>query len=108
MRGMRQGPMPSYISDATRHFIEGDVYACMRRVAFAIASELTTVGGYLAGVVLRAIPVKPAVRMPFPTFFKAFSASFVTFEGKCISHSFYDRSVMSGNYRSILTTHVSS
>ena len=50
---MRQGPIQSYISLATRHFIEEDVYACVRGVAFAIAPELVTLGEYLDRVVLR-------------------------------------------------------
>ena len=54
MRGMRQGPIQSYISLATRHFIEEDVYACVRGVAFAIAPELVTLGEYSDRVVLCA------------------------------------------------------
>ena len=51
---MRQGPIQSYISLATRYFIEEDVCACVRGVAFAIAPELVTLGEYSDRVVLCA------------------------------------------------------
>ena len=71
MRGMRQGPIQSYISLATRYFIEEDVCACVRGVAFAIAPELVTLGEYSDRVVLRLTGRGVA----FQPFFFAFKAS---------------------------------